>query len=487
MKKNVNIILGLLLCLPFSGFAQENKPKSESEIKKQFVSVRQLMLDQWKTNAPQEEKNKAAEQLGGILEEMAEFQKNTANDRLSFLLQAAGTYGLKNDVKLMEQKMDEALKKFEGLDAAAKIEAYQNAALLYMYIRAYDVVRVLKERGDALLEASRVRNSFVCRFMPSVPLGAGGWAQSDFIKNTKNIDSRFRPYPKDGDMLKDDVAAIRPPDEKDAADSLGRETFFSMVYDTNGWHIYVQSNEPDIDQIMLEDGRRGSTLEMFFAPGREGVPYYQWSINLPKNELIVYDWGTAHRFYRHLEQKVGSLEMETVVLPKGWGTHIFIPWEALYDRLPFINGNDDIWRFSIMRWGPVRMTWGGRVHETARWGYVKWEAPTPAQLMAIEKHLIKKAWWRYQATKSALSDYWQSSRGDAKFYSEALEPLFKRYDEYNDKIIDVDKWDAKVINNVFMKMVPQWMEINYEAAGLRTQYLKQNIFLESAKNKKVDS
>lgn len=481
MKKvyNVNIISIVLLCLTLSVTAQE-KPAAkvtDAAVKKQYETCRELAAGQWKTGVSQEEKNKTAEQLGKILNGMAESQKIKANERLTLLFQAAGTYGLRNDFKMMNLKMEEALRKADGLDAASTIEAYQNAALLYMYIRAYDVVRILKERGDALLDTSRVRNSFVCRFMPSVPLGASGWAQSDFVRDAKNMESRFRAYPHRGDMLKDDVAAERPADEKGNTALSGRETSFSMVYDTKGWYIYVRSDEPDIDQVMMEDGRRGSSLEMFFAPGRKEVPYYQWIVSLAKNESSLFHWGTPHRFYRYLEKKAGGMQVETVAMSGGWGTLIFIPWECLYDKLPFIEGNDDTWRFSIMRWGPVSITWGGRVHETGRWGMIHWQPPTPEQRLGIEKNLIRRSWWRYQAAKSSLSDYWQSSRGDAGFYRDALEPLIREYDQYGEKIKDVDKWDAKTVNDVFMKMVPEWMEFNYKVEELRTEYLKHKFFM----------
>ena len=93
-------------------------------------------------------------------------------------------------------------------------------------------------------------------------------------------------------MLAADVAAERPMEEKDKAAALGRDTWFVMGYDTEGWHIFVRCDEPDVEQVMLS-GQRGSSLEMFFTPGLERVPYYQWIIRLARGEANVYHWNTA--------------------------------------------------------------------------------------------------------------------------------------------------------------------------------------------------
>jgi len=467
----------ILLCMIFSALAQD-KPisKIEPNAKKRYEIYKNLALAQRKGNVSQEEKNKTADLLGQALEDLAGAEKITEKERLTYLFQAAGTCGLRKDFPLMNKKIEEALKKFEGLDLISKVEAFQDAALLYMSIRDYEVVQALKSRGDAMLETARVRNTYLCHFIPDTPVGVGGWAASDFIKDPKNKDSRFQPYPRSGDMLKDDVAAVRPVAEKDKAALLDRETSFAMAYDVKGWYIYIQSNEPDVEQVMTENGRLGSSLEMFFAPGLEGETYYQWIIGLATGEVNLYHWNTPSRSYRYLENKLGSFQSETAVLKKGWGTEVFIPWECLYDKLPFIEGNGDTWRFSIMRWGPVSLTWGGRVHETGRWGQIHWQAPTQEQRLAIEKNIIKRAWHRYQSTKSSLAEYWQGDRGDMTFYRDVFEPVIKDYDQHGEKMKDVDNWDAKAIDEVFRKNVPDWMEFKYKAEELRTEYLAEKMF-----------
>ncbi len=286
---------------------------------------------------------------------------------------------------------------------------------------------MLKARADAMVDTSRATNVYTCRVLAEVPKGAGAWAQSDFVKDARNANTRFFAYPGgEEDKLAADAGALRPLAEKGPEAAKGRETALYMAYDTYGWHVFIRSDEPEIEQIMLEDGRRGSTLEMFFAPGLKGQVYYQWLIHLAQAKTDIYHWNTPHRFYRYLENRVGSLQTDTAVLKTGWGTAITIAWEALYDKLPFLEGNEDTWRFSTMRWGPVSMTWGGTVHETGRWGMVKWQPPAPAQLLDIQRHIVRKAWWRYQASKAQLTEFWKGARGDQAFYDGVLAPFFTK-------------------------------------------------------------
>ena len=453
----------------------------ELDAGRRYNAYKNLFMVQHKISANKEEKDRIAAQLEKLMAELAAAEKSPEKERLCLLLQAAGVSGLRNDFKQMDAKIDEALKKFDGLELAAKFEAFQDAALFYMLTRDYEVVSALKARGDTLLESAKFRNTYTCKFLTDMPEGARDWAQSEFIKDKQNKDARFQRYPKDKEMLLADVAAERPMEEKDKAAQEGRETFFSMAYDAKGWHIYVQSNEPDIEKIMAEDGKGGSSLEMFFAPGLEAETYYQWIIKLATKEINFYHWNTPHRFYRYLENEAANVQTETAILDKGWGTMIFIPWECLYDKLPFMERNQDTWRFTVIRWGPASLTWSGRVHETGRWGQIRWQAPTTEQRLAIEKNIIKKAWARYQSAKSTLSDYWQGACGDIVFYRDFLEPVIKDYEQYGEKIKDVDKWDLKTADEVFRRNVPDWMEFRYKVEELRSDYLNKRFF-RSAQN-----
>ena len=419
-------------------------------------------------------KQQAAAILEKILLKLAAFDGVTPKDQLTLALQAAGLRGVVGDFTAMNEQVEAAFKQAKEADLPTQIEALWDAAVFYMNIRVYDVARSLTKLKDSLHDDAVQRNTYACAFIQDAPLGAGGWALSDFIKTPKNKESRFQPYPKSGEgyALISDVLADRPLNAAEADAQAGRDTSFFMAYDVKGWHIYIQTDEPDIEKIMLENGRRGSTLEMFFSPGLERVPYYQWILGLAKGDVNLYYWDSPYRSYRHLKNEPGSFQTETVVLEKAWGSAIFIPWECLYDKLPFMDGNDDTWRFSIMRWGPVSMTWGGKVHETGRWGLIKWQAPTPAQKTAVLQRLIQRAWWKYNDTKGDIIDFWNCpNKGDRVFYETAVKPLVEKLDAYKGQIESVPTWEQQRIMDVFKNIVPLWMEFNYEVETLREQYL----------------
>ena len=422
------------------------------------------------------EATRVAEQA---LRALAGQAKASAQDRLRYRIQLAAIPGLDGDFQGLGKALDEVLKPAEGISKPELLGIVQNANILFMAAREYGVAKILKARADALLEAGRAPNVYTCRFIPDPPKGAGAWAQSEFVKDARNASARFFAYPrKEEEKLIADMGAERPLAEKDPDVAKGRETAVYMAYDTHGWHLFIRSDDPDIAQIMREDGRRGSSLEMFFAPGLKAEVYYQWIINLAQAKTDLYHWNTPHRSYRYLEDKVGSFRTETAVLKTGWGTSVFITWAALYDKLPFFEGNENVWRFSTMRWGPVNLTWGGAVHEPGRWGLVKWEPPTPQQLLEIQRHIVRKAWWRYESGKGRLSEFWRSARGDQAFYDEALAPFFARQDAFEAQMEQVAQWDAETVAQIFSEQVPLWMELDYLVEEWRADFLLRRMLAE---------
>ena len=67
------------------------------------------------------------------------------------------------------------------------------------------------------------------------------------------------------------------------------------------------------------------------------------------------------------------------------------------------------------------------------------------------------------------------------FYRDFLEPVIKDYEQYGEKIKDVDKWDLKTADEVFRRNVPDWMEFRYKVEELRSDYLNKRFF-RSAQN-----
>ncbi|MDD3927585.1 MAG: hypothetical protein PHT33_13095 [bacterium] len=340
------------------------------------------------------------------------------------------------------------------------------------YTGAVQALEELK-RADPL--HSSEKKAYQCRFLPQTPVSAEGWTLSDFIRDAQNREARFEPYSKESAYLlaATDVAAERSTQDSAKASS-SKGTAFFMASDPNGWHIYVQSDDPNVRQIAADGGTGAGTLEMYFSPGRGGEAYYQWVIPLATGAVSFYDWNSPYTGYRPLRDRPGAFRTDTVVLDKGWGTAVFIPWECLYDKLPFVEGNDDTWRFSMIRWTPGNnLTWGGRVHETGRWGYIRFQPPAKEQRLDIMRQIIRTAWRRCRTVKAEQAAYWSGACGDMDFYKSCIEPLLNADREYAEKIKTLDAWDENTVIEVYKNRVCDWMEMSYGVAQLRSQYLTQ--------------
>ena len=93
----------------------------------------------------------------------------------------------------------------------------------------------------------------------------------------------------------------------------------------------------------------------------------------------------------------GYVQNQTEVIANGYLTRIFIPWEVLFNRLPFSDKKDNFWRLSVIRWATGGgQTWGGFVHEANRAGYIRWPDFTQEQKFAIYETVLNKAWQKYQ-------------------------------------------------------------------------------------------
>ncbi|MCM8768320.1 MAG: hypothetical protein NC911_01340 [Candidatus Omnitrophica bacterium] len=411
------------------------------------------------------------------LEEMGKLPDLTEEQKILLSLKIAGTYGAEDNWQEMEKIIKGVEKENKQLLTAQLIETFWKAGQFFMNSRDYPVVEAFLKRAN-WFRASSLKE-YLCRFVPQAPVGVGGWVQSELVKDKKNREARFYNYDIKSAalLLATDVSAQRPFPEEPTKEKRG-ETAFYMCYDRQGWHIYVQSDEPRIEQITLENGRGASSLEMFFMPGENKEYYYQWIIKLATGEVNVYNYHSPHRYFHPLENTPGNFQTQTAVIPTGWGTTIFIPWECFYDCLPFLSGNETTWRFSMQRWDPAgNITWGGRVHETGRWGLIRWEIPPEQEKQNILRYLIRKAWYKYQASRDAAVDYWScSERGDKEFYQHYLQPEITRLDLSGQQLTEIDTWPGEKLESFLKEIVPKWMEFTYQIEGLRKEYLSKKHF-----------
>ena len=334
----------------------------------------------------------------------------------------------------------------------------------YLLLSVATVLVLAAQNANAdIAEEIKGRKVYTCAYMQDPPQSAKAWSISDMVKTGKNRESRFVEY--NSEAAKNLWLDATTERTYEADPKLkGRETSFYMAYDVRGWHIYIESREPDT-------AKDGGKLEIFFAPGLNNVYYHQMMVSQPSDNGGFFDWGMPHRDYRSLKNYVTVDSKATDV---GFGSYIFVPWEAVYDRLPLDN---DYWRFSFMRWG-TRVTWGGNVHDTGNFGLVQFEKPEQTVIEAIRVNMLKAAWEKFQETAKQAAKTWNDEKtGDRDFFTEKLQPEINVYMDFAKSLGDPATWNGETAAKA-QGVLKEWMEFNYTVAALRTTFLMDKQFAE---------
>lgn len=324
------------------------------------------------------------------------------------------------------------------------------------------------------------RKVYETRFMENAPYGVTAWANSTMVKRGQNRESRFSDYNSDSaNGLILDATVVR--DVTKEAGAAKRETAFYSVYDEKGWYLYIEGEEPLIKEMVdsaidPQSAARQDSYEIFFAPGLRNVPYYQL-ITRPLSYTSHYDWGVASRDYRSLENYI---KVESLPLDKGFGTSLFVPWEAIYKAMP---QGGEYWRFSFIRWQSYSkaggVTWGGKVHDTGNFGLLHFQEPTPRQKELMKLRLLRISWFNFLAKAKAATTYWSDEKtGDPMFYNQVLKPVIDQNMGLSEALGAPKTWTASTLVKA-APMMDDWMEFDYKVGELRTQYLMDKRFAEA--------
>ncbi len=220
--------------------------------------------------------------------------------------------------------------------------------------------------------------------------------------NKWNFD--FQPYgATSAEMLWTDPIVRRAAVAGDGRDVHAPTAIYACC-DADGFTLLVLAVDPGRREA-LEQGQSAprNTLECFFQPGDSDTPelqhYYQFMCDAHDPCVKgVFPWMKEDRSFRSIE---GALQVAARQLPHAQILRIFVPWEPLFDRLPFPRKADNLWRLSVIRWAASGgQTWGGNVHQQTSCGYLRFPEFTPAQRAAIMQTCLDKAWNRYQTTVS---------------------------------------------------------------------------------------
>lgn len=332
--------------------------------------------------------------------------------------------------------------------------------------------------ASSVLANEASSKKYEVRFLEKVPYGVTAWSQSEIVKKARNREARFVDYNNAAaqDLVLD--ATTQRDATKDAT-AAARETAFYSVYNEKGWYLYIEAAEPLISELLdnvvdPKSPARQEGYEIFFAPGLHTVPYYQIFTRPFADATDYYDWGVAHRHYRSLKE---FAKVESLPLEKGFGTFVFIPWEAVYEYLP---QGEENWRFSIIRWMPYGkaggVSWGGQVHDTGNFGFLHFQSPTAAQKTAMEKRMLRVAWFKYLATAKAAATFWDDEKlGDQEFSNSVLKPVIDEYTAQGEALGTPNDWNAATLHKA-AALRDDWMEFSYKISELRADYLRDKYF-----------
>jgi len=309
-------------------------------------------------------------------------------------------------------------------------------------------------------------------------------------------DFRFRPYgASEAAFLVSDPTLQRDVQSGKNIEKQ-RPTSFNFSCNEKGFSILVFSAEPSLGEAMGKGAAvPGDSLELFFCPGDADQskiePYYQFIIDQIKGELTDYPWQIEDRNFHRI---LGYVQNETRIIANGYVTKIFIPWELLYDRLPFSDKKDNFWRLSVIRWASGGgQTWGGFVHEANRAGYIRWPDFTQEQKFAIYETVLNKAWQKYQSllvkvNPALVPDMkepyrhpdnaprsYMNLQEDRIFVEEFLKPMIEERNAMGKNIATFKELPAAEKEELYSH-VDKLMNFNYDVDEACASYLKAKLF-----------
>ncbi len=398
--------------------------------------------------------------------------KLSVADRFTAKLICAGITVSESVTGLKEKAAQAATAFAQGdLPSDVKVSAFNNAAKIFMATRQYELVGEFSSLAGALY-IDGPEEIYECHYVDKAPSSVDGWVASAIFKDPKNRETRFEPYDrKAAELLIVDVNVERAVGDAKAVADKG--TAFYMAFDSDGWSMFIDCEDSEAEKAAA-GLLSGGSLEMFFAPGADEC-YYQWFVSPAGGESSTVQWSPPNRHFRSMESYWKS---DVDVIDNGFGVHVFIPWELVYDKLP-VNG--ETWPFNVIRWSRAGgVTWRGKVHDIHNFGVVRWNGLTPDRMLAIKRKIVMKGLAKYRKAKGAALAHWSDEViGDPEFYNQALLPTVERLDEMDKKVNDT--MTSGEVATLFEEAVPDWMEFDHLVGELRREYLVKRLLADATR------
>ena len=404
-----------------------------------------------------------------------------ASEREQYKL-IASVIDRKTEASKLKAAAEELLKtcRKEELPVVEQVESLEQVARVAVRALNHPGARTLDAVRDTLIK-KEPRRSLNCEFVGKAPNDISSWLASPQINDKKRYGVIDRKYGNNLKNLLATDAAISGREVGTGDGQSAERARFSVVCDASAIHLFLLA--PCKNAQDVADGLEAtSSYEMYLAPGKN-EPYYCYIVN-PGQRSFYDQFHTMYknRHYRESRIKDGTLFSESRPTEKGVATYIRVPWEVLHDKLP---EQGDKYEFDVLYWADGGYSWGGSksVHNRSSFGDLVFSNLTKENLNAIKRRIVKKAYDEYKTqktgNKNGVIDFWEDPElGDPAFYNACLRKMIEELDNYGKLVKPGMTYDE--VEMLYERAVPNWMEIEYVIADLRSKYLSDTFFAEEA-------
>ena len=312
------------------------------------------------------------------------------------------------------------------------------------------------------------------KFLPSAPRTADGAETSGLFERLER-ETRFAKYNTYGALWKNDERKRL----KDAAPvSLGdvgegREAALVAAYDDTGVHVYARFRDPNAKGFKYGESA-GIGLEFSVMPG-EDTSYWQTFFNsgsvIDRQEV---EWN-GPGFGEPL--RAAALLADAATHDDCYVFHFFVPWTAVYTRLP---KDGDTWNtVLVVNWGKgLYSLGGGCVHEFGRGMKLKFEI-SGETAAAIRRALVRRAAGDYLRFRAPWenTDLWDDPHlGDRRFAAEVVKPWTEAEDAAAKRAIREIGLSDEEISKIAAEHLRAWLDPRLTLDAKRAAWLESEFF-----------
>jgi tetratricopeptide (TPR) repeat protein len=318
--------------------------------------------------------------------------------------------------------------------------------------------------------------TITCNFSEKAPFDVTDWLNSPIRKDPKSSAKLDRPYGDNLDFLLLTDSATTGRQAGSTKESTGdSNTDFHVAADDEGIHFFLYAYD-NRAQESVNKLIGGGSFEMYLAPG-DHQAYMTFLANLPKGDIDVsFNTMYPNAQFRWPSIENGTMRTSSRFLGNGFGTSFFLSWQLFYDKLP---SNGDKWKFDSIRWtrsGGLSFGGSESVHNRSMWGDIVFNNMTPQNVNSIKRAIIYQAVDKYKKAKAItkpVGNWADNELGDPAFHHAKVLPLLTSLDSYVSRV--TKDMTAAGVDEIFEKAVPDWMELEFKVAEMRSRYLQEQM------------